>query len=120
MKLNAKQLAENLGVSYVVSAGLIKLLLSQKQIEVVDKVFHPSGKGKPTKFYSFPEELTIAIKEVVSSEVEQEPVLEQEVIEEVQDEPVLDQYEAETQEPEPVMANTSENWYWDDEDEDDE
>ena len=118
MKLNARQLAENLGISYVVSSGLIKLLLEMKQIELAEKVFHSSGKGKPTKIYNFPEEVSIAIKEVVRAEpvVELELELEPEPEPEpVVDEPVVE----ETSDNKELVSVQSEQWYWDDEDDDD-
>ena len=118
MKLNARQLAENLGISYVVSSGLIKLLLEMKQIELAEKVFHSSGKGKPTKIYNFPEEVSIAIKEVVRAEpvVELELELEPEPEPEpVVEEPVVE----ETSDNKELVSVQSEQWYWDDEDDDD-
>lgn len=126
MKLNARQLAENLGISYVVSSGLIKLLLEMKQIELAEKVFHSSGKGKPTKIYNFPEEVSIAIKEVVqaevSSETQVEPVVELEPEPEpepVVEEPVVEEVVEETSDNKELVSVQSEQWYWDDEDDDD-
>lgn len=106
MKLNAKQLAENLGISYVVSSGLIKLLLEMKQIELAEKVFHSSGKGKPTKIYNFPEEVSIAIKEVVQVVDARDFMVEEPVAE------VVDNRKM-------VTANAGESWYYEDEDDDD-
>lgn len=122
MKLNARQLAENLGISYVVSSGLIKLLLEMKQIELAEKVFHSSGKGKPTKIYNFPEEVSIAIKEVVRAEPvvevgpapEPEPVVEESSVQQVAEEVV-----EETSDNKELVSVQSEQWYWDDEDDDD-
>ena len=119
MKLNARQLAENLGISYVVSSGLIKLLLEMKQIELAEKVFHSSGKGNPTKIYNFPEEVSIAIKEVVQAEPvvelesEPEPVLEKPTVQQVAEEVVEETSDKE------LVSVQSEQWYWDDEDDDD-
>jgi len=116
MKLNARQLAENLGISYVVSSGLIKLLLEMKQIELAEKVFHSSGKGKPTKIYNFPEEVSIAIKEVVRAE----PVVELELEPEPEPEPVVEEpVVEETSDNKELVSVQSEQWYWDDEDDDD-
>jgi len=115
MKLNARQLAENLGISYVVSSGLIKLLLEMKQIELAEKVFHSSGKGKPTKIYNFPEEVSIAIKEVVQAE----PVvdaLDFTMVEEPVAEPVAEEV---VDNRKMVTANAGESWYYEDEDDDD-
>ena len=106
MKLNARQLAENLGISYVVSSGLIKLLLEMKQIELAEKVFHSSGKGKPTKIYNFPEEVSIAIKEVVQVVDARDFMVEEPVAE------VVDNRKM-------VTANAGESWYYEDEDDDD-
>ncbi len=124
MKLNARQLAENLGISYVVSSGLIKLLLEMKQIELAEKVFHSSGKGKPTKIYDCPGEVSIAIKEVVRAEPvvevgpapepEPEPVVEESSVQQVAEEVV-----EETSDNKELVSVQSEQWYWDDEDDDD-
>ena len=120
MKLNARQLAENLGISYVVSSGLIKLLLEMKQIELAEKVFHSSGKGKPTKIYNFPEEVSIAIKEVVRAEPVVELELELELEPEPEPEPVVEEpVVEETSDNKELVSVLSEQWYWDDEDDDD-
>jgi predicted ArsR family transcriptional regulator len=51
MQANTKQIADRLGVSYVVAAGLIKYLTVTGRAKLVEKVRHPSGKGKPTSVY---------------------------------------------------------------------
>lgn len=50
-KVNCKQVAERLSVSYVVAAGLVKHLVATGKATIVEKVFHESGKGKPVRFY---------------------------------------------------------------------
>lgn len=51
MKLTAKQAAERLNVSYVVAAGLMSHLEDVGKAKVVEKIFHESGRGKPTRVY---------------------------------------------------------------------
>ena len=132
MKLNAKQLAENLETSYVVATGLIKVLLKQKQIELAEKTFHSSGKGAPTKSYNFPEELIISIRETlepVPTEVLEEVVVADATVQnetevEPVPEPVPTEVHEEVQEEEEevvaVAATTtsSEEYWYDDDDED--
>ena len=51
MKLTAKEAAERLSVSYVIAAGLLSHLEEVGKAKVVEKKFHASGKGKPTRIY---------------------------------------------------------------------
>lgn len=51
IRLNTAEVAKNLGVSYVVAAGLVKHLVDSGKAALVDKVKHESGKGKPTRVY---------------------------------------------------------------------
>jgi predicted ArsR family transcriptional regulator len=51
MKLTAKEAAERLSVSYVIAAGLLSHLEEVGKAKVVEKKFHSSGKGKPTRIY---------------------------------------------------------------------
>jgi len=51
MKLTAKEAAERLNISYVIAAGLLSHLEEVGKAKVVEKKFHASGKGKPTRIY---------------------------------------------------------------------
>lgn len=51
MRLTAKEAADRLGVSYVVAAGIMSHLEEVGKAKVVEKKFHASGKGKPTRVY---------------------------------------------------------------------
>lgn len=51
MKITAKQVAERFDVSYVVASGLMTLLVKMGQAKIAEKIFHESGKGKPTRVY---------------------------------------------------------------------
>jgi predicted ArsR family transcriptional regulator len=51
MKLTAKEAADRLGVSYVIAAGILSHLEEKGRAKVVEKRFHASGKGKPTRVY---------------------------------------------------------------------
>jgi hypothetical protein len=66
-KLNCKQVADRLGVSYVVAAGLVKYLVGAGKAVLVEKVAHESGKGKPVRFYDIAEDvsLDLSVKDVV-------------------------------------------------------
>ena len=127
MKLNAKQLAENLETSYVVATGLIKVLLKQKQIELAEKTFHSSGKGAPTKSYNFPEELIISIRETLSEEegfeAEAQEIAASPEIQGIQEvetevEPVPTDVAHEEVQEEVAVAVSSEEYWYDDDDED--
>jgi hypothetical protein len=62
--ITCKELAEGLGCNYVIASGLINLLVKSGQAKVVDKVFHESGKGKPTRIYSIHNQVKIKIPTV--------------------------------------------------------
>jgi hypothetical protein len=51
MKVTAREAAIRLNVSYVVAAGLLSHLEEIGRATVVEKRFHASGKGKPTRVY---------------------------------------------------------------------
>lgn len=51
MRLTAKEAADRLGVSYVIAAGIMSHLEDVGKAKVVEKKFHSSGKGKPTRVY---------------------------------------------------------------------
>ena len=51
MKITARQVAERLDVSYVVASGLMSHLVASNKARVAEKIFHESGKGKPTRVY---------------------------------------------------------------------
>lgn len=59
MRLTAKDVAERLGVSYVVASGILSHLEKTGKIKVADKRFHVSGKGKPTRVYEMDREVVI-------------------------------------------------------------
>lgn len=73
-KLNCKQVAERLGTSYVVAAGLVKYLVGAGKAVLVEKVAHESGKGKPVRFYEIAEDvsLDLSVKDVVAEVVTEE------------------------------------------------
>jgi|LakMenEpi03Aug12_release.lakeMendotaPanAssembly.Ray.scaffolds.fasta_scaffold278079_2 hypothetical protein len=62
-KLNCKQVAERLGVSYVVAAGVVKYLVAAGKATLVEKVAHSSGKGKPVRFYEIAEDVALDLSE---------------------------------------------------------
>ena len=81
-RLDTKQVADRLGVSYVVAAGLVKHLVSTGQATLVEKrknektEKNPAGLGKPTRIYEFSDAVTLdlsgttaVVTEVVEEEV---------------------------------------------------
>lgn len=72
MKLTAKDAADRLGVSYVIAAGILSHLEDAGKVKVVEKRFHASGRGKPTRVYEVPSEVALNFgSEVVSSTVDE-------------------------------------------------
>lgn len=59
--ITCKELANGLGCNYVVAAGLMQILVKTGQAKVTAKVFHESGKGKPTNVYSLKNNVNITI-----------------------------------------------------------
>lgn len=66
MNLTARQVAEKLGLSYVVASGLMTYLESIGQVKVVEKRFAPNGKGKPTKIYEIGNNVVIGFEDAKS------------------------------------------------------
>ena len=64
-KVNCKQVAERLGVSYVVAAGIVKYFVASGKATLVEKVLHASGKGKPVRFYEIADSATLDLSEPV-------------------------------------------------------
>lgn len=80
MKLTAKEAAERLGVSYVVAAGIMSHLEDVGKAKVVEKKFHASGKGKPTRVYEVEQHTVLDFgAEVVATLPESAPVVEEKV-----------------------------------------
>lgn len=80
MKLTAKEAAERLGVSYVVAAGIMSHLEEVGKAKVVEKKFHSSGKGKPTRVYEVEQQTVLDFgAEVVATLPESAPVVEEKV-----------------------------------------
>lgn len=62
--ITCKQLADEIGTSYAFAAGLMKLLVQTGQAFPKAKVFHKSGKGKPTTVYLVHNQVKINIPKV--------------------------------------------------------
>ena len=66
-RLDTKQFAEVLDVSYVVAAGLVKHLVSTGQATLVEKRKsektdkNPAGLGKPTRIYEVADSVTLSL-----------------------------------------------------------
>jgi predicted ArsR family transcriptional regulator len=59
MKVTAREAAIRLNVSYVVAAGLLSHLEEIGRATVVEKRFHASGKGKPTRVYEVEQDVAL-------------------------------------------------------------
>lgn len=62
--ITSKQLADELGIAYPVAAGIMKLLVQSGQASPAAKVFHKSGKGKPTTVYLVANQVKIQIPKI--------------------------------------------------------
>lgn len=61
-KVTAIQLAQRLGVDYVVAASLLKLLVSKGLAREAGKIKTSlTGKGKPSTLYEIPGEFTLSL-----------------------------------------------------------
>lgn len=69
-RLDTKQVAERLGVSYVVAAGLVKHLVATGQATLVEKrksektEKNPAGLGKPTSIYEVADSVSLDLTSV--------------------------------------------------------
>lgn len=65
-KVTAIQLAERLGVDYVVASSLLKLMVSRGVAREVGKIKTSlTGKGKPSTVYEIPGEFTLSLSSPV-------------------------------------------------------
>ena len=64
VRVTARQIAERLDISYVIASGLISYLEDVGKAVIVDKIVHPSGRGKPTRVYEVDSNVTIDFGEV--------------------------------------------------------
>jgi hypothetical protein len=67
MKLTAKQAAERLNISYVVASGLMSHLEDVGKAKIVEKIFHSSGKGKPTRVYDVEQNVVISFGDDIAT-----------------------------------------------------
>lgn len=67
MKLTAKQAAERLNISYVVASGLMSHLEDVGKAKVVEKIFHSSGKGKPTRVYEVDQNVVLSFGDDIAT-----------------------------------------------------
>ena len=59
--VTAKQLADIMGVEYLVACSILRYMVRTGQAEVVAKVFHKSGKGAPMNVFKVNKQLKINI-----------------------------------------------------------
>lgn len=122
MRLTAKQAAERLNISYVVASGLMSHLEDVGKAKIVEKIFHASGKGKPTRVYEVDNNVVLNFGEDVlqPSVVEDTTPVVVEAKEEIVPMQVVaeETKEVAAEEIVPTEASTEDGGYWDDEDED--
>ena len=120
MRLTAKQAAERLNLSYVVASGLMSHLEDVGKAKIVEKVFHASGKGKPTRVYEVESNVVISFGEdILQPSVVEDAVAPVDVVSEdtALVEVVTEEIVPMTVAPETISEEPS--YYYDDEDEDD-
>lgn len=79
-RMTVRQVEAKLGVSYVVAAGIVSYLAKSGKATIVEKVFHESGKGKPTRVYDIDENVSLDLtgaSDVVVVKKESAPVVEE-------------------------------------------
>lgn len=127
MRLTAKQAADRLNISYVVASGLMSHLEDVGKAKVAEKVFHVSGKGKPTRVYEVDNNVVLnfgddilqpAVVEDAVAVIETPPVIETVVEEIVPLQIVAEDSKDTVEEIVPTVAVADGGGYWDDEDED--
>jgi hypothetical protein len=68
-RLDTKQVADRLGVSYVVAAGLVKHLVATGQATLVEKRKAESGLGKPTRIYELADSVNLSLAATATAPV---------------------------------------------------
>ena len=132
MRLTAKQAAERLNLSYVVASGLMSHLEDVGKAKIVEKVFHASGKCKPTRVYEVESNVVISFGEdILQPSVVEDAVAPVDVVSEdtalveVVTEEIVTMTVAESNTVEETVDSAPEtiseepSYYYDDEDEDD-
>ena len=61
MKITAREVAEHLGVDYVVASGLMTALVDKGLAKHVENRKHSSGKGKPTRVFEVNQTITLEL-----------------------------------------------------------
>jgi len=70
MKLTAKDVADYMGVDYVIASGLMTMLVSKGLAKHVENRRSTTGKGKPTRVF----EVNSTVQLELASEITQMPV----------------------------------------------
>ena len=61
MKITAKDVAEHLGIDYVVASGLMTALVDKGIAKHVENRKHASGKGKPTRVFEVNQTISLEL-----------------------------------------------------------
>lgn len=86
MKVTAREVADYLGIDYVVASGLMTALCDKGLAKHVENRKHPTGKGKPTRVFEVDQKITLEMFASSNSSVQvQEEVQEKVQIEEMEE-----------------------------------
>jgi predicted ArsR family transcriptional regulator len=75
MKVTAKDVAEHLGIDYVVASGLMTALVEKGLAKHIENRKHPSGKGKPTRVFEVNQTVTLELFPTPATNVQDEPAI---------------------------------------------
>lgn len=64
MKITAREVAEHLGVDYVVAAGLMSMLMEKGVAKHVENRKTANGKGKPTRVFEVDRVISLELSAV--------------------------------------------------------
>lgn len=77
MKITAKEVAEYIGVDYVVASGLMTALVEKGIAKHIENRKHPTNKGKPTRVFEVDRVVTFEL--AAAEPIKMEPPTESEV-----------------------------------------
>lgn len=61
MKVTAREVADHLGIDYVVASGLMTALCDKGLAKHVENRKHATGKGKPTRVFEVSQKITLEL-----------------------------------------------------------
>jgi len=75
MKITAREVAEHLGVDYVVASGLMTALVEKGIAKHVENRKHATGKGKPTRVFEVSQNITLELFAAAPATQNPQPVV---------------------------------------------